>query len=82
MHSKTDYIYQYRVDFKPICDNVEMKKQMVAYCLAEDYPHVDFIFEGTMIFTFAKLSATEDSIQIEVLKNIFLKIKQIFYLIN
>ena len=64
MNSKTDYIYQYRVDFKPICDNVEMKKQMVAYVI-EDY-NISHIFEGTMIFTFKKLSPTEDSLQFEV----------------
>ena len=64
MKSQTEYIYQYRVDFKPICDNVEMKKQMVAYVL-EDF-NISHIFEGTMIFTFKKLSTTEDSLQFEV----------------
>jgi len=64
MHSKTEYIYQYRVDFKPITDNVEMKKQMVAFALSgEEFSHVNFIFEGTMIFTFAKLNETEDALQ-------------------
>ena len=67
MHSKTEYIYQYRVDFKPITDNVEMKKQMVAFALSgEEFSHVNFIFEGTMIFTFAKLNETEDALQMLV----------------
>ena len=69
MNSKTDYIYQYRVDFDPICDNVEMKKAMVAYVLEDT--GITHMFEGTMIFTFKKLSQTEDSLRYEVIENVY-----------
>ena len=70
MNSKTDYIYQYRVDFNPICDNVEMKRAMVAYVLEDT--GITHMFEGTMIFTFKKLSETEDSHQYQVIENVYL----------
>ena len=70
MNSTTDYIYQYRVDFSPICDNVELKKAMVAYVLEET--GITHMFEGTMIFTFKKISETEDSHQYQVFENVYL----------
>ena len=42
-----------------------MKKQMVAYVLEGEYPHVRHIFEGTMIFTPEKIDPNEDSLQFE-----------------
>ena len=57
MKSSTKNIFQYRVDFHPILDNVPLKKDMVAHVLGEDFLH---IFEGTMVFTFDKIGETSE----------------------
>ena len=36
MKSKTDYIYQYRVDFTPISDSVQLKEDMIEYVLTDE----------------------------------------------
>ena len=36
MKSKTDYICQYRVDFTPISDSVQLKEDMIEYVLTDE----------------------------------------------
>ena len=36
MKSKTDCIYQYRVDFTPISDSVQLKEDMIEYVLTDE----------------------------------------------
>ena len=53
MNSGKDHVYQYRVDFDPISDNVHMKKEMLEYVLEDQVDK--HIFEGTMVFTFQEI---------------------------
>lgn len=47
MNSNKDHIYQYRVDFYPITDNVPLKKEMIAYVLEHPDSNIrNHIFEG------------------------------------
>lgn len=47
MNSNEKYIYQYRVDFHPITDNVPLKKEMIEHVLTTQNSGVSIhMFEG------------------------------------
>ena len=51
MKSKTDCIYQYRVDFSPISDSVQLKEDMIEYVLTDERTgHTKLhLFEGKIL---------------------------------